>query len=253
MAEKISGWSTSNTKLASAFAALGFGVSTRMTEVLERGVTKARFFIEEQSARNGMRRDLLRAGWENGGLAKADAMHPFLISMAAIENYEALLDMQAVGSRWVLVQGAGGWVYRKGEEDSRLRLCGELIRTGDLPLAAALGVIGLPVVDIQGEPGARRYVLPAMRVEAGVLKAGELIKREVPGKWDLALEKSMPGHPLCVGYQATFSHAALVAHMKRHFKAVVLRAPGSQRRAMVGEGASGRVMDQVRRHFQIAG
>ena len=254
MATQISGWSTCNTKLASVFGALGFSITTRETEILERNnQVKARFFIADQSARNGLVRDALRAGFENGALAKADPMHPFLISWVAITNYERLLEMQATGRRYVLVPVPGGWEYRVGEEDARLRLAGELIRTGDLPLAAALGAIGLPVVDIEGPAGERRYLLPKSRVEAGVLNAGEMIKRAVPGKLDLRLEREVPGHPLCVAYQATFSHAALAKHMRNHFRALVLRAPKSQRRAMVGENPSDRVLDQARRFFQVPG
>lgn len=250
--DTIEGWSTQNTKLAAVFAGLGFVVSTRVNEMLERNSqVRVRFFIEAISTRNRLQRDLLRSGWENGQLAAADPLHPFLVGMVAVTNYERLMRMQAQGERHRLVAVPGGWEYRRGEEDSTMTLARELVATRDVCLAAALGAVGVPVVRIDGEPGQRRYCLPKHGLDPTQRETGLLIRRAGPNTLDLELERSEPQHPLCAAYQATFALSKLNAHLKGHARTVVLKAPGTKRRALVMENATNRVLDKVRRHFGV--
>jgi hypothetical protein len=247
-----SGWSTSNTKLAAVFAGLGFPVETRATEILERKVSsRVRYYIGDASTRNSMRRDYLRNAWETGDLEKADPLHPFLVGLAAVANYERLMIMQSRGERYRLVSVPGGWEYRQGEEDARLMLAQDLVQTTDLPLAAALGAIGVPVVRFDGSHGQRRYVLPNRGLDLVQRPCTELMRRAVAGKLDLELERTEPQHPLCAAYQATYSLGRVNAHLKRQLRCVVLKAPGSQRRALVTEHATNRVLDKVQKHFGI--
>jgi hypothetical protein len=250
--KNVSAWSTANTKLAAVFAGLGFPIETARTEILERrSSSRVRYFVGEQSTRSALRRELLRSGWENGELAKADPLHPFLVGLCAVTNYERLLIMQSRGERYRLTAVPGGWEYRQGEEDARLMLATQCVQTTDLPLAAALGAIGVPVIRFEGGQGQRRYVLPNIGLDAVQQPCAQLIRRAEPGKLDLLLERTEPQHPLCAAYQASYSLGKLNAHLKGQRRCIVLKAPGSQRRAMVTEGATDRVMDKVRRHFGI--
>lgn len=249
---KASAWSTNNTKLAAVFAALGFHIETRATEILERKVSgRERFFVADHSTRLNLKRDFLRNAWATGELAKADPLHPFLVGMAAVTNYERLLIMQSRGERYRLVTVPGGWEYRQGEEDSRLMLARDLVQTTDLPLAAAMGAIGVPVVRFDGGQGSRRYVMPNQGLDTTQRASADLMRRAVAGKLDLALESTEPQHPLCAAYQASYALGRLNAHMKGHYRCIVLKAPGSQKRALVTENATNRVMDKVQKHFGI--
>jgi hypothetical protein len=253
-------WSTKSTALAAAFGACGFPIRTNVTEIIElRPAFKLRFFIAAQSQWLARERNPLREAHLTGELVKADPLHPFLQALRAAHNYAVLLGVQKTGTRVRLAQvpDAQAWHYAPGEEDARLRLMPGP-RTNDLPLAAACGVVGIPVVDIEGEQGRRLYRLAARGLRSIELPQPEwetlhLIRRQQPGKPALALEQSEPQHPLCAAYQAAHDFVKLTKHLKhRHPRAVILRAPGSHRRALVMEHASDRVLDKVRRHFGVA-
>jgi hypothetical protein len=252
-------WSTKSTALAAAFGACGFPIRTNATEILElRQAFKLRFFIGAQSQWLALERDPLREAHLTGELLKADPLHPFLQALRAARNYDVLLDVQKTGSRVRLTPAAqGAWHYEPGEEDARLRLMPGP-RTNDLPLAAACGVVGIPVVDIEGEQGRRLYRLAARGLRSIELPQPEwetlhLIRRQMPGKPALALEQSEPQHPLCLAYQGAYSYAALLAHCKRLARNVLIKDPHSRRRALIPENPSADLLEDVRRHFKIPG
>lgn len=253
-------WSTKSTALAAAFGACGFPIRTNATEILElRQAYKLRFFIGAQSQWLALERDPLREAYATGELAKADPLHPFLQAVRAAHNYAVLLGVQKTGARVRLapVPGAQAWHYEPGEEDARLRLLPGP-RTNDLPLVAACGVVGIPVVDIEGEDGRRFYRLAVRGLRSVELPQPEwetvrLIRRQEPGKPALALEQSEPQHPLCTAYQGAYSYAVLLAHCKRLTRNVLIKDPHSRRRALIPENPSADLLEDVRRHFKIPG
>jgi hypothetical protein len=252
-------WSTKSTALAAAFGACGFPIRTNATEILElRQAYKLRFFIGAQSQWLALERDPLREDHATGELAKADPLHPFLQALRAARNYDVLLGVQQTGTRVRLALSApGAWHYEPGEEDARLRLLPGP-RTNDLPLAAACGVIGIPVVDIEGEHGRRLYRLAERGLRSVELPQPEwetvrLIRRQEPGKPALALEQHEPQHPLCTAYQGAYSYAVLLAHCKRLTRNVLIKDPHSRRRALIPENPSADLLADVRRHFKIPG
>lgn len=262
-------WSTADTALAAAFGACQFPIRTAETEIVElRHSIKTRFFIGETCVHNRLDRESLLQAYATGELLKADPLHPFLQALRAAHNYAALLRMQKTGERLRLTQVPGShpkappvkaWQYEPGEEDPRLRL-NRGPRTTDLPLAAALAVISIPVIDIEGQPGSRFYVLPAYGLRSLALphafpewRTAHLIRREVPGKPTLALEKTDPQHPLCTAYQGSYTYAVLIAHCKRLARNVLIKAPHSKRRAHIPENPTADLLADVRRHFKIPG
>lgn len=253
-------WSTKNTALAAALGACGFPIRTSETEIVElRHAIKRRFFIGESSQWATLDREGLLQAHANGSLLQADPLHPFLQALRAAHNYDSLLAMQKTGERLKLQRSGDAWQYQPGEEDPRLRLH-RGPRTTDLPLAAALGVIGIPVIDIEGEPGRRFYVLPSHGLRSIDLptafpewRTAHLIRREVPGKPALALEQADRQHPLCHAYQGAYTYAVLIAHCKRLARNVLIKAPNSKRRAHIPESPSADLLEDVRRHFRIPG
>jgi len=247
-------WSTASTPLAAAFAACGFIVRSQQTEIIElRHALKQRFSVSPTSQWSQLDRDGLRNAYGTGGLLKADPLHPFLQALRAAHNYSALLKHQATGERFRLAScGVGCWQYEPGIEDSTLSLS-RGPRTTDLPLAAALGVIGIPVIDIEGDQGRRFYVLPAHGMRsAPEWQTLDLIRRSVPGQTRLVLEDTQPQHPLCSAYQGAYSYALLLAHCKKQAREVLLKSPNSNRRALIPENPSSHLLDQVRTHFRIS-
>lgn len=247
-------WSTASTPLAAAFAACGFIVRPALTEIIElRHALKQRFSISPTSQWSQLDRDGLRNAYGTGELLKSDPLHPFLQALRAAHNYSALLKYQATGERFRLAPcGLGAWQYEPGIEDSTLTLQ-RGPRTTDLPLAAALGVIGIPVINLEGDVGRRFYALPAygMRNQPE-WQTLDLIRRRSPGQTALVLETTQPQHPLVSAYQGAYSYACLLSHCKRQAREVLLKSPHSNRRALIPENPSDHLLDQVRTHFRIA-
>jgi hypothetical protein len=215
--------------------------------------------------------------WKSGELARVDPWHPVVCGMRAEHNYERLLDMQKQGRRMRLagVDGAYATLYTEGEEAPSMKGAAEMVETGDLSLAAALGTLGIPVVDMRlGGDGKMVYKLPryghVLRVwpggEARRWDASVIMRRasSVPevmakaaaegrevGPLDLALELGEPLHPLVSAYNCRCTCIRLKKHLGTAKRLVLIRQPGSARAAFVTEEATGRVMGRVREHFRI--
>lgn len=247
-------WSTASTKLAAVYAGLGFVVTTRETEILElNNRLNLRYFVSQGShAFPALDRDLLREHWETGGLAKEDPFHPFLCGMAAVRNMAWLMRWQSTANiRLRLALKGSLYEYEPGEEDSRMTLAPECIRNKDLPLMAAMGVLGFPVIDTEGEAPRRLYLMPNTGLDPLQRKAVDLIRRADPAKLPLALETQHPHHPLCLAYNGAHAFAKMNAHIRRLTRHVLLKAPQSKRRALIPENPSDQLLDEVGRHFRV--
>lgn len=253
-------WSTASTKLAAVYAGLGFVVTTRETEIIElNNRLNLRYFVSQSSMlRPSLDRDLLREHWDTGGLAAADRFHPFLCGMAAVKNMAWLQRWQSAWqmkdekcSNLRLTLKGALYEYEPGEEDSRLTLATECIRSKDLPLMAAMGVLGFPVIDTEGEAPRRLYIMPNTGLDPLQRKAVDLVKRADPAKLPLALEQSAPEHPLCLAYNGAYAFAKMNAHIRKLNRNVLLKAPRSKRRALIPENPSDVLLDEVGRHFRV--
>jgi hypothetical protein len=252
-------WSTASSRLAATFAGLGFIVSSRQTEMVERNSRLSiRYFISQSSQWRQLDRDVLRNDFETGALAQADPMHPFLQGWRGIGCYLMLCRRQERGVRLRLKEVVPGkaWEYEEGEEDPRLTLSKQVHSLRDLPLCGALGTVGIPVVDSDGEPGRRRYFVPTVGLKSlnGIdlpeWRTAFLIRRKEPGKLDLQIEAEDPEHPLSYAYQGAYAYAKLAAHIKRLERYMILKAPRSNRRVIIHEHASDHALDQVGRFFR---
>ena len=262
-----SNWSTASAKLAATYGGLGFIVWTRETEIMEKNARiNLRFFISDTTVQGPYKldRDGLREAWGSGALLRDDPMHPFLQGMRACFNIAALLKWQATGARYRLQEIVPGqaWQYAAGEEDPRLTLCAQKCRTTDLPLAAALGVIGIPVIDSDGAPPRRGYILPAfghralqfgLAVPADPTETVTCLKRIAPGKPDLQLEIDFPAHPLLPAYAAAYAYGKIEADIARRNRErnVLIKDPYSSRRALMPENPSQAMKSAVRNFFRV--
>lgn len=265
-------WSTNSAKIAAAFAGLGFKITTRETEIIELDrFTNLRFYVSETSLLRPTlpHRDDLYRGWIEGTLVKLDPTHPFLCGMHACHSMDALMDYQSTGTSYALqlVPGTPLYRYQTGAEDPHLKLAPVAHAIVDLPLAAAVSLAGLPVIDIEGSPPRRRYLLPNRTLsallfsssqslpvsESPSLPVSDLLARKTPGKLPLQLGSTHPEHPVIQGYNATYAYARLFTEIKRLKKNLLVKDPYSDRRALVPENPSSQLEDEVRQHFRIPG
>lgn len=260
-------WSTSNRAIAAAYAGLGFRVVINETEIIELGSWKnLRFEVSDHSLTNPklpMRDDLYR-GWKEGSLEKLDSDHPFLCGIYAGLNMEAIMKMQAEGMfRHCLTRPLNSPLYRylPGAADERLKLLPAKHATMDLPLAAAVGLAGLPVTDFDGEPGRRRYLFPDTTVDAlsgGLpvspsqsLPISAFFARIERGKPSLQLGLTHPMHPIVQGYNGAYAYGELQRQINRLKRRILLKDPDSDRRALMPESPSKQFEDELRAHFRI--
>ncbi|GEM_PF-1896383 len=256
-------WTTNNHKIAATFSGLGFRVTINETEIVELDNWKnLRFEVSDKSLLHPQlpSRDDLYRGWKEGTLNKLDPDHPFLCGFAACHNFEQIMHMQATATSYRLQRAAGSPLYRYevGIEDSRLQLAPALHATVDLPLAAAVAVAGLPVINIDGNPGRRRYLFPDMTLEyldnptaAALLPVAQFFPRIYPRKPNLQLGLTHPQHPVVQGYNAAYHYASILGQLKQINKRLLIKDPFSNRRALIPENPSAKLENEVRDHFRI--
>ncbi len=256
-------WSTSNRPLAAAFAGLGFRVVINETEIIELKQWKnLRFEVSDTSLTNPRlpQRDDLYRGWKEGTLETLDSDHPFLCGIWAGYNMEKLMKMQDTDEsfRLVLTPGSPLYRYEKGAENPLLKLAAVRHATVDLPLAAAVGLAGLPVTCIDGEAGRRRYLFPDETLEhlivadaAMLVPVIQFFPRITRGKPSLQLGITHPQHPVVHGYNGSYAYGVLLRELKALKKRLLIKDPFSDRRALVPENPTRALEDEVRQHFQI--
>lgn len=255
-------YSTTNTKHAAAISALGFPIEIHLdAEVINdnfSGKQMTQFCFQNESVyRPNETLDSMRQTWAAG---KLPAMHPLLIGLNSCHNFELLREHQRNGRRLRLVpfDGSQRFEYRDGEELPQLRMPATCVQMGDMNLAAAMGVIGFPVVDISGPHGEHLYTLPQFghpRKIGNVFQtedAAVLIKRCIPGRLPLVLEDTHPNHPLCIAYNAVHHWAQLRNIVHKRQRTLILRWPTrTHRMAVISEHACDRVLDAVTAHYRL--
>ena len=257
-------WSVKNRCIAAAFAGLGFRVVINETEIIElKSLKNLRFEVSDTSLTNPKlpSRDDLYRGWNEGTLEQIDNDHPFLCGFWAARNMEALMKSQDTNQklRLVLSPGSPLWRYEPGEEDPRLALAPVRHATIDLPLAAAVGLAGLPVTNIDGEPGSRRYMFPdltradllALNAEVAIPVA-QFFPRISSGKPNLQLGLTHPQHPIVQGYNGSYAYGTLLHELKAVKKRLLIKDPYSDRRVLAPENPSSAFEEEMRQHFRIS-
>lgn len=199
--------------------------------------------------------------WEEGKLDREEPLHPLAIRMRAQHNYNAVLKMIHESRSYRLCSVGGGrlFVYREGQETASMMGSKSLGLT-DLPLIAALGLIGLPVVKVVGSPGHSHFYLPLKGYQR-LLPTGERVQEDLKEitclaptaaePFRLRLEDIDPLHPLIQGVEALNFRIDLKKRLESRAPARLMEDPeGGPRQAMLSINASGRVMAEVGKHFR---
>jgi hypothetical protein len=209
------------------------------------------FYVGLQSLWNAMTTDGLNNDWHSGSLEQADPLHPFLCGLRACHNANMIASSLRNEDRirLTLVGDDHATIYTDGDELPSLRKADELIETTDAGLVAALGVIGIPM--IEHENGLFRLPRFGHSVKA---PSGEWMRHDAQALIEQLREGRLEQtqHPLVSAYNARSVHDQIRRHLQATGRRVLLRKPRSLRSAFVSEQASDDMLDRVQRHFRIA-
>lgn len=262
-------------RLASCYRALGFRYECKPV-IHERSDTLSTQFLFELTSLRfpGLHLQQLHASWKSGELKVKDPMHVLCVMMAAHANYDALLAIIKEGTYHRLKAISGGRMtrYFPGTDGNAITLSKERVQTDDMRLAASVGLLGIPVLDVT-EPQRGRHVFHLARHGYAVLldhgsqhlhDAADLIAR-APTPQDplrLRMEDEQPLHPLCMAYDALYNRTELKRELEKP-SLLLIDAPGqrisssgdaiellSVKQAFVDINAGGHVMDHVTAHMQ---
>ena len=159
---------TTDTRIAAAFGTLGMVIRPKKTLHERSGTRLVRYHIGLESVDKVYQTKPIQHAALAGTLAQD---HPFLTILRAIENRRHLLELANRGTFCALrpVAGAPG-TFQYVPADGGLPglpATGVLFRTGDLKLVCALGIVGVPVLHIEGPEHQRSWFLPGHAVPRG--------------------------------------------------------------------------------------
>jgi len=244
---------TQTTALAAAFATLGVPVRTHRKFRVGTKEDQVTFILGESGvlANREINTSSLHAQYRSGALEAADPRHPLLDCLRALHNRRCLLDWIAVGNPYHLAIEAtcARTRYIAGAHVQAAAIQQSAIQTTDLSLASALGIVGIPILRIEGSAPSRRFTLPAtgldmrgVTLDASVIQAGIL---------DGTLAGSEPEHPVLWGRQAVANYDVLrrVLNAEPTMLFVEDDKFGSGRAALLRENHAGIAMDHTRRFF----
>lgn len=249
----IEQWTTTrDTRVAAALGTLGVPTRIKRTLIERKGEQTTRFYLALRGIDERVRcTQTLLAQWKRGALESNQPAHPFLTVLRAFANRNMLLDCANKGEfvRLVRVPGTEVWQYVRGNEGLP-GIAGhkEVIKTGDLKLAAALGVVGLPVLRIEGVHGSRQYFLPRY----GPARTGGL-----PPVDGHALRGAWTADKESVPWEDPFAQAARGLHNRERFldavnkevELVLLQKPRSVKSAGVRADAAPAAWDKMKKFF----
>lgn len=261
-------WSTQDLNTAASFAALGFPVRVTDTVHEHTGKSLVQFSFQNASVHAPHLRLLdLRKQHRSGTLAQTTPLHPLLVGLHAVHNLARVLDFQKTGLPHRLESQPGGFFrYVPGAAGHAATVPMEQRwRTNSIALAAALGVLGYPILMIEGEHTARRYVLPespVARTDLSGAELGSVLAQPDPeaappprGQLPcLLIERTQPAHALVAAWSALNCRLMLKNALDGTTRRLVLEPWHQGRRlsprsALITEDASDRVLARAERHF----
>ena len=241
---------TTDTRLAAAFGTLGTPV--RIEGVLDTrdNTDRIRFFLGLVNTDGDCRTKKLLAELKRGDLDAKTPAHPLLTMLRTHKNRLLLLDCANKGARIRLVPVPGTEVYQYVEGDTGLTgVAGhrDLIKTPDLKMAAALGIVGLPVLMIEGGEGSRIFWLP--RYGPTRQGFGQVDGQRLMQLWR-GDKASIPwADPFAQAARYLYNRERLLDAINRNPSKLLLRKPKSVKAAYLQPSASKEAFDVVRNFF----
>lgn len=190
----------------------------------------------------------------NGSLDKADPHHPLLDMLRACAAHELLTDWLKTGHPYHLEAITGSkaerWALAPGPEPESTCSILQVIRTADIKLAAALTVLGCPVVRLDPTPQGMKFVFPLLgyplRTQPAI-RVPDLINSYRAH----TLPEESPEHPLLWMMQCLINRTALRDFMIKQRDIILIRAPGTGRASLIHRDSTPDCLDKVRRRLGI--
>lgn len=241
-----------NTQLAACYAALGFPIRLEKQIDADSGYESSVFFIGEHTAPGFPKNKLstVQQAYKDGTMETMFPMHPLLMGLRAMHNFNRLLDWTKQGKQQRLKAIANGqaMTYMEGTAHAPESV---MVHTGDIDACAALATLGVPVCAIDGSGQSHRYHLPHLGQDiigkhgAYNVDAAQLLKELRAGTLADFDDDFM------AGYNALKARRQIMGAIYSTKATILIRKPNSVRRAYVQENASNKCMDRVKNHFKI--
>lgn len=242
---------TRDTRLAAALGTLGIPIEIRKSREAASGKVFTLFHLALRSLCGCHDTRRLKAQIANGRLEAMDPAHEALTALRAMMNRERLLDFQNKGNfmrlaavphtpLWQYVAGDSGLPGKAGQK--------ELIETSDIKLVCALGLVGIPLLAMDGQRGAYRYFLPRYSLPRtdGQPPADAVRLMQA---WRTCREAMPPDCSFAHGMWGLTNRERLVNALNAEIESILLRKPRSQKSAIVRADASDDAFDRVKEHF----
>lgn len=245
--------STHKTILAAALGTLGVPIRIEKSLDERTGKQSRVFHLGAESVDGKVSTSSIKSRFESGELFREDPGHPVVDISYAKQNRDRILDAVKTGRRCELVnqkspKDLARTFYQTGGNCSFPGVLGVsgVLRTPDLNIVAAFARFGVPVLDVEGPEGNRKFILPAHQRLAGV-SPFEGTVLEVWQDWrsgDLADE-----HPFAYACKGLINYGRLVRELNAEKEQILIRKPKSSKSAIVNPEITGKGMDDVRRFF----
>ena len=242
-------WSvpTRDTRVAAAMANLRIPVNVKAVHDEKSGREEVTFYFQPQSVDGRWLADPIMGQWRKGILESKEPAHPFLTGIRAQVNRERQLDFanKAIRCRLVPVGETGLWNYVP-DPAAALPGCTEgqpVLRTGDLKLVAALGIVGFPVLHLRGRVPNYEWFLPVKG--PGPEDANELLRRLRAPR-----EPADNLHPFFLAYDCLVNRERLLDTIRRLPRRIHLEASYNHRRAVISSTAPKKEWDEIARFFR---
>jgi hypothetical protein len=242
---------TRDTRLAAALGTLSIPIEIRKNRDGKTGKVLYMFHLALRSLCGRHDTCKLKAGIKSGKLEARDPAHEALTALRAMMNRERMLDFQNKGTflRLAPVPRTALWQYLPGDTGLPGRAgIKELIETHDLKLVCALGLVGVPLLAMDGQRGAYRYFLPVHGLprEDGQPPADALRLMQA---WRHQRDAMPPACPFGQGMWGLVNRERLANALNAEITSILLRKPRSMKSALVREDASDAAFDLVKEHF----
>jgi hypothetical protein len=242
---------TRDTRLAAALGTLGVPIEIHKTRDAQSGKVLYIYHLGLRSVcgRHDTRR--LKSQINNGRLEAAEPTHEVLTALRAMKNREALLDFQNKGAflrlaavpQTPLSQYLPGDAGLPGKQGAK-----ELVETHDLKLVCALGIVGVPLLAMDGQRGNFRYFLARYSLpRADGPPPADAVR--LMQAWRAGREAMPADCPFAQAMWGLVNRERLVNALNAEIESILLRKPRSQKSAIVRADATDGAFEKVKEHF----
>lgn len=239
---KMEQWAISkSTEEAAAFATLGMPIRIMRGIEVKRGTESTHFGIGLINVDGDQKTKTLQTAHKTGKLAAGQPWHPLLVIYAAYHARRCILDIANQGHKLSLItSGTGPATYvQSGTGLPGLTGQGNILKTGDLKLVAALTVLGIPLLHIEGPKGHRTYYLPA----AGHCNGKPIDATALMTAWRADPESIPWEHPFAQAMRGMQTRERVLDAINNANIACTILQPKGPRSAVVTADAQGNVSD----------